>query len=61
VKLSLDLDILGENYLLPFKIAGKTLDPSDLRMRLDVSIRDNKTITRKIVKIKIKQQQDREL
>ena len=34
---------------LPFKIAGKTLDPSDLRMRLDVSIRDNKTITRKIV------------
>ena len=29
---------------LPLKIAGKTLDPSDLRMRLDVSIRDNKTI-----------------
>ena len=34
---------------LPFKIAGKTLDPSDLRMRLDVSVRDNKTITRKII------------
>ena len=34
---------------LPLKIAGKTLDPSDLRMRLDVSIRDNKTITRKII------------
>ena len=34
---------------LPLKIAGKTLDPSDLRMRLDVSVRDNKTITRKII------------
>ena len=34
---------------LPIKIAGKTLDPSDLRMRLDVAVRDNKTIIRKIV------------
>jgi cell surface protein SprA len=34
---------------LPIKISGKTLDPSDLRMRLDVSVRDNKTITRKII------------
>tara|TARA_B100000035_G_scaffold82447_1_gene69099 strand:+ start:39481 stop:46905 length:7425 start_codon:yes stop_codon:yes gene_type:complete len=33
----------------PIKISGKTLDPSDLRMRLDVSVRDNKTITRKII------------
>ena len=34
---------------LPIKIAGKPIDPSDLRTRLDISIRDNKTITRKIV------------
>ena len=34
---------------LPFKIAGRSLDPSDLRMRLDVSVRDNKTIIRKII------------
>lgn len=34
---------------LPFKFAGKPLEPSNLRMRLDVSIRDNKTITRKII------------
>ena len=42
-------DILGEKLSLPIKISGKTLDPSDLRMRLDVSVRDNKTITRKII------------
>ena len=36
-------------FQLPIKLAGKPLDPSNLRMRLDVSIRDNKTITRKIV------------
>jgi hypothetical protein len=34
---------------LPFKVAGRSLDPSDLRMRLDVSVRDNKTIIRKII------------
>ena len=34
---------------LPFKLAGNPIKPSDLRMRLDVSVRDNKTITRKIV------------
>ena len=34
---------------LPIKLAGKPIEPSDLKMRLDVSIRDNKTITRKIV------------
>ena len=34
---------------LPIKIAGKSLEPSNLRMRLDVSVRDNKTITRKII------------
>ena len=34
---------------LPIKIAGKALEPSNLRMRLDVSVRDNKTITRKII------------
>jgi cell surface protein SprA len=34
---------------LPFKIGGKSLEPSNLRMRLDVSVRDNKTITRKII------------
>ena len=36
-------------FQLPIKLAGKRLDPSNLRMRLDVSVRDNKTITRKIV------------
>ena len=34
---------------LPFKLAGNPIEPSDLRMRLDVAVRDNKTITRKIV------------
>jgi cell surface protein SprA len=34
---------------LPIKFAGKPLEPSNLRTRLDVSIRDNKTITRKII------------
>jgi cell surface protein SprA len=46
--------VLGSGYTwrklqLPFKIAGKPIEPSDLRMRFDVSIRDNKTITRKII------------
>jgi len=46
--------VLGSGYTwrklqLPFKIAGKAIQPSDLRMRFDVSIRDNKTITRKII------------
>ena len=34
---------------LPIKIQGKELEPKDLIMRLDVSMRDNKTIIRKIV------------
>ena len=34
---------------LPIKLAGNPIEPSDLRMRLDVAVRDNKTITRKIV------------
>lgn len=33
---------------LPFKIQGKPLDAKDLVMRLDISMRDNKTIIRKI-------------
>ena len=45
--LSISLGSVGIS--LPFKIAGRSLDPSDLRMRLDVSVRDNKTIIRKII------------
>ena len=46
--------VIGSGYTwrslqLPFKISGKAIEPSDLRMRIDVSIRDNKTITRKII------------
>ena len=46
--------VLGSGYTwrklqLPFKIGGKNIEPSDLRLRLDVSVRDNKTITRKII------------
>ena len=42
-----------EKLKLPFKLAGNPIEPSDLRMRLDVAVRDNKTITRKIVEIRI--------
>lgn len=46
--------VFGSGYVfkklqLPIKFQGKQIDPSDLRLTLDVSIRDNKTITRKIV------------
>ena len=46
--------VLGSGYTwrklqLPFKFGNKKIEPSDLRLRLDVSIRDNKTITRKII------------
>jgi cell surface protein SprA len=46
--------VIGSGYTwrslqLPFKISGKAIEPSDLRMRIDISIRDNKTITRKII------------
>ncbi|MDG2370406.1 MAG: cell surface protein SprA [Flavobacteriales bacterium] len=46
--------VLGSGYTwrklkLPFKFGGKPIEPSDLRLRLDVSVRDNKTITRKII------------
>ena len=46
--------VIGSGYTwkklqLPFKFGKKKLDPSDLRLRLDISIRDNKTITRKII------------
>ena len=34
---------------MPFLIQGKKLDPKDLVTRLDMSIRDNKTIIRKII------------
>ena len=38
-----------KNIQLPIKFAGKPIEPSNLRTRLDISIRDNKTITRKII------------
>jgi len=38
-----------EKLQLPIKFNGKAIKPSDLNLRLDLSIRDNKTITRKIV------------
>ena len=46
--------VLGSGYTwrklqLPFKFGNKKIEPSDLRLRLDVSVRDNKTITRKII------------
>lgn len=46
--------VFGSGYVfkklqLPIKFGGKQIDPSDLRLTLDVSVRDNKTITRKII------------
>ncbi len=46
--------VIGSGYTwkklqLPIKFNGKKVKPSDLVLRLDVSIRDNKTITRKII------------
>jgi len=46
--------VLGTGYKwkklqLPIKFDGKPLAPSDLDIRLDVNVRDNKTIIRKIV------------
>jgi cell surface protein SprA len=38
-----------KKFKLPIKIQGKELDPKDLIMRLDVSMRDNKTVIRKII------------
>jgi cell surface protein SprA len=46
--------VIGSGYIfkklqLPFKFNGKKIDPSDLNLDLSISIRDNKTITRKII------------
>lgn len=46
--------VIGSGYIfkklqLPFKFNGKKIDPSDLNLDLSISVRDNKTITRKIV------------
>ena len=46
--------VVGSGYTwkklqLPIKFNGKKVNPSDLVLRLDISIRDNKTITRKII------------
>lgn len=46
--------VIGSGYIfknlqLPFKFNGKKVDPSDLNLDLSISVRDNKTITRKIV------------
>ena len=46
--------VIGSGYTwkklqLPIKFNGKKVKASDLVLRLDISIRDNKTITRKII------------
>ena len=46
--------VIGSGYIfkklqLPIKFNGKKIDPSDLNLDLSISIRDNKTITRKII------------
>ena len=46
--------VIGSGYVfkklqLPIKFDGKPIKPSDLNLDLSVSIRDNKTITRKII------------
>ena len=46
--------VIGSGYIfkklqLPIKFNGKLIDASDLNLDLSISIRDNKTITRKII------------
>lgn len=46
--------VIGSGYIfkklqLPIKFNGKKIAPSDLNLDLSISIRDNKTVTRKIV------------
>lgn len=46
--------VIGSGYIfkklqLPIKFNGKKIDPSDLNLDLSISVRDNKTITRKII------------
>lgn len=37
------------NFRIPLKFRGNTLKPSDLNIRLDLSIRDNLTVIRKVI------------